>query len=65
MEISKKTLQRIFIGVASCILLYWLLHETERVKNVFTTLETLFAPFIIAKRAISVGIVCHKAIDLL
>lgn len=47
MEISKKTLQRIFIGVASCILLYWLLHETERVKNVFTTLETLFAPFII------------------
>lgn len=47
MEISKKTLQRIFIGVASCILLYWLLHETERVKSVFTTLETLFAPFII------------------
>ena len=47
MEISKKTLQRIFIGVASCILLYWLLHETERVKNVFTTLEALFAPFII------------------
>ena len=47
MDISKKTLQRIFIGVASCILLYWLLHETERVKNVFTTLETLFAPFII------------------
>lgn len=47
MEISKKTLQRIFIGVASCILLYWLLHETERVKSVFTTLEALFAPFII------------------
>ena len=27
--------------------------------------KPFFAPFIIAKRAISVGIVCHKAIDLL
>jgi len=27
---DKKTLRNIFIGVAFCIVLYWILHETER-----------------------------------
>ena len=35
MHIERKTLRQIFFGVAGCILLYWLLHETERVKSVW------------------------------
>ena len=34
MSIDKKTLGRIFLGVAGCIVLYWLLHETDRVGAV-------------------------------
>ena len=45
MEISKKTLRNIFLGVASCIVLYWLLHETDRVKSVFSVIKDVFAPF--------------------
>ena len=33
-ELNKKNLERIFFGVAACIILYWLLHETERVQQV-------------------------------
>ena len=44
---DKKTLRNIFIGVAACILLYWILHETERFKSVYATLSGIFAPFVI------------------
>lgn len=47
MHIEKKTLRNIFIGVVSCILLYWLLHETERVKAVYGVLKGIFAPFVL------------------
>jgi len=42
---DKKTLRNIFIGVAFCIVLYWILHETERFKSVYKTLSDIFAPF--------------------
>ena len=45
MHIEKKTLRNIFLGVASCILLYWLLHETERVKSVFSRISGIAFPF--------------------
>lgn len=45
-EISKKTLMRIFWCVCGCIFLYWLLHETERVKGAIDTFTNVFAPFI-------------------
>ena len=45
-EISKKTLMRIFWCVCGCIVLYWLLHETERVKSAIDTFTGVFAPFI-------------------
>lgn len=45
MHIEKKTLKNIFIGVAACIVLYWILHETERVKTVLDVLTGIFAPF--------------------
>ncbi len=46
MHIEKKTLRNIFIGVVSCIVLYWILHETERVSSIFNILNSIFAPFV-------------------
>lgn len=47
MEIDKKTLRRVFWGVAGCIILYWILHETERVSNVFAVIKGVASPFLI------------------
>ena len=47
MVIDKKTLRNVFLGVGACILLYWLLHETDRVKSVFLFLKIIFSPFVI------------------
>lgn len=46
MEINKKTLRHIFLGVAACILLYWLLHETERIRAVWMAVSNVLAPFV-------------------
>ena len=45
MHIEKKTLRNIFLGVGACILLYWILHETERVKSVFDFVSGILFPF--------------------
>ena len=45
-EINKKTLQRIFLFVCGAIVLYWLLHETDRVKGAIATVSNIFAPFV-------------------
>ena len=47
MHIERKTLRQIFFGVAGCILLYWLLHETERVKSVWNFFIKLISPFLV------------------
>ena len=47
MVIDKKTLRNVFLGVGGCILLYWLLHETDRVKSVYLFLKNIFAPFVV------------------
>lgn len=44
-ELSKKTLRNLFLIVAACILLYWVLHETERVKSVFALIGNTLSPF--------------------
>lgn len=46
LEVNKKTLFRVFLGVAACILLYWLLNETESVKRVLGTVLGILSPFI-------------------
>lgn len=43
---DKKTLIRIFFCALGCIVLYWLLLETERVKVIYNVLSDVFAPFI-------------------
>ncbi len=47
MEISKKTLRNILMGAFACILLYWLLHETERVQSFFGIVRRIFSPFVV------------------
>ena len=47
MHFEKKTLQRIFLGVGICIILYWFLHETAQVNSVLTLLGNMFSPFIL------------------
>ena len=47
MQIEKKTLKNIFFCAAGCILLYWILHETERFRSVFTFLKGVLSPFIL------------------
>ncbi len=45
-ELNKKNLLRIFLCVCGAIVLYWLLHETDRVKNFFNIVTGVLAPFI-------------------
>lgn len=47
MHIERKTLRSIFLGVAGCILLYWLLHETDRVKSVYQFVMNIISPFLV------------------
>lgn len=46
MVLDKKTLRNIFIGVAVCIVLYWGLHDTERVKKIVDVIGNMLSPFI-------------------
>ena len=46
LEINKKSLLRIFLFVCGAIVLYWLLHETDRVKGVVTAVSGIFTPFV-------------------
>ena len=47
MHVDRKTLRQVFLGVAACIILYWLRHETERVKSVWNFIITLISPFLV------------------
>lgn len=47
LELNKKTLLRIFWGVCGCIVLYWLLHDTDRVKVITGMISDMFAPFVL------------------
>ena len=46
LDVNKKTLFRIFLGTAGCIILYWLLNETENVKKVLGAALNILSPFI-------------------
>lgn len=47
MHFDRKTLRQVFFGVAACIILYWLLHETERVVSVWNFITALLSPFVV------------------
>ncbi len=47
LEVNKKLLSRVFWGVCGCIVLYWLLHDTERVRAALNTVSKVFSPFVL------------------
>lgn len=65
LEFNGKTIRRIFYGVAGCIILYWLLHETARVTAVLSTAYQILSPFIIGAAAAFVLNVPMRAIESL
>lgn len=47
MNIKKKTLLKVFLVVAACIVLYWFLHEPDRVRKLWLLIKNIFGPFVI------------------
>lgn len=47
MNIKKKTLFKIFLVVAACIVLYWFLHEPERVRKAWHFIKNVLGPFVV------------------
>ena len=47
MEINKKTLRFLFGGAAGCIILYWLLHDTERLAVLLGNVGAVLSPFVV------------------
>ena len=47
MQIDKQTIRKFFWVAVGSIIVYWLLHETERFKTLWTTVTDIFAPFVI------------------
>ena len=43
----EKLLRKVFFGVAGCILLYWLLHDMDRVKSIYNIIISILSPFIV------------------
>ena len=63
MNIGRKTLRNIFLGTAGCIILYWLLFDTDRVKTVFAFFKSLFAPFAVGAGLAFIANVPMRAIE--
>ncbi len=47
LKLSKKTVKHIAIGAIVCILIYWLINETERVQGVLDWILGILTPFIV------------------
>ena len=46
-KLSKKNMLKLFLLIAGGVILYWLLHEADRVKNVMNTISGIFSPFVL------------------
>ena len=64
-EVSKKTLRNLFLGAAGCVFLYWLLHETERLKSVLSAAASVVSPFVVGAALAFVLNVPMRAIERL
>lgn len=63
MKIERRTLRNIFIGVAICIFLYWLLHATERVSAIYGIVRGILSPFVTGAALAFVANVPMRAIE--
>ena len=46
-EDIEKILRKVFIGVVTCIVISWVLHDTARIKNTYDTIMHVLSPFIV------------------
>lgn len=47
MQIDKKTIKTLVLGIISCIFLYWFLNDMERVKSIVGGIFSMLQPFIV------------------
>ncbi len=47
MELNQHAIRKLILGAMGCIVLYWLLHETERLTHVLNLGFNLFKPFLV------------------
>ncbi len=47
MEINKKTMRSLFGGVIGCIVVYWLLHEPDRMSAIAGSVWKVLSPFVV------------------
>lgn len=65
MTIDKKILRQLIWGAAGCVVLYWLLHETERFSQLFRNVSSVLAPFVIGAALAFILNVPMRAIERL
>ena len=65
LEINKKNRRWLFLAAAGCIVLYWVLHETERVRSAFGLVTRLTAPFLLGAALAFILNVPMRAIERL
>lgn len=63
MEWNKNNYRKIFLGVAGCIVLYWLLTETERLLSIVNAVAIVLSPFIVGAALAFVLNVPMRAIE--
>lgn len=63
LEINKKFIRNLFLGVISCIAFYWLLNETEQVKRLWATILSVLSPFAVGASIAFIVNVPMRAIE--
>ena len=46
-KVFRKILRSVFLGVIACIVVYWLLHDTERATKLYRFIKGMLSPFIV------------------
>lgn len=46
-KVFRKILRNVFLGVIACIVVYWLLHDTERATKLYRFIKGMLSPFIV------------------
>lgn len=46
MQLDKKTIRNLFLVAVGCIVVYWLLHETERFSSLWSAMIGMISPFV-------------------
>lgn len=63
MQIEKKTLRKLFLCVLGCIVLYWILRDTERAKLLISSIWGIISPFAVGAAIAFVFNVPMRAVE--